>query len=447
VRFFSRRRAIGVVDTRGSRIRGWAFDQSAGSSARVEFYVDGKQAGSAIADLHRADLVAVCPGGNCAFDFTLPAELLDGNERTVEVRLQGAARPLTGGRFKARLREPDYFAGLTRRILRSGTWAMSGDLADGSANIRGWCIAPPGTQGGRITVNGRAVALAITKPSREWASPLPADMTVRSFAGHVPLQPSGATLRLSFGREAPFRPLQDFHYPLFNVAMPDMASRLRVDGDGSDFAFNLLGCSTAIKLDVVAERFAGRTLAGLGPVLDWGCGCGRVARFVARTGAALHGVDIDAANARWCSENIDGQFSAVSPEPPAPFEDETFGAVYGISVFSHLNRHYEKLWLGELRRIAKPGALLLLSVLGRHAAACGGLLDHVTSEEFDDGFADIGRNRDIDQVTGTSEYYRNVFHQPSYIRQVWGRYFEILAIEEGIVGNLQDLVVARKPVR
>ena len=28
---------------------------------------------------------------------------------------------------------------------------------------------------------------------------------------------------------------------------------------------------------------------------------------------------------------------------------------------------------------------------------------------------------------------------------VWGRHFEILAIEEGIIGNHQDLVVARKP--
>jgi hypothetical protein len=43
------------------------------------------------------------------------------------------------------------------------------------------------------------------------------------------------------------------------------------------------------------------------------------------------------------------------------------------------------------------------------------------------------------------EFYRNVFHQPGYIKRVWGRHFEILSIEEGIVGNYQDIVVARKP--
>ena len=48
-------------------------------------------------------------------------------------------------------------------------------------------------------------------------------------------------------------------------------------------------------------------------------------------------------------------------------------------------------------------------------------------------------------VTSASTYYRNIFHQPGYIAKTWGQYFEILSIEEGIVENMQDLVVARKP--
>ena len=72
----------------------------------------------------------------------------------------------------------------------------------------------------------------------------------------------------------------------------------------------------------------------------------------------------------------------------------------------------------------------------------GGML---MTHSDDDGFVDLGRNPGIDAVTQGSDYYRNVFHQPGYIARVWGQYFEILAIEEGIVGNYQDLVVARKP--
>lgn len=239
--------------------------------------------------------------------------------------------------------------------------------------------------------------------------------------------------------------LQDFHYPLFDVEVPEAERRSRVHGNDSEFAFNLEGYSTAIKLDIIAKRFAGKPLSGLGPVLDWGCGCGRIGRFVARTGADLYGADIDADNIRWCADHINGAFAGISREPPTSFENDHFGAIYGISVFTHLNQHYEALWLAELHRIAQPGALLLLSVLGGTGAALSGLLEYVFAPESAEGFVDVGRNPDIDLVTKGSQYYRNVFHRPEYIARVWGKYFEILAIEEGIIGNTQDLVVARKP--
>ena len=117
----------------------------------------------------------------------------------------------------------------------------------------------------------------------------------------------------------------------------------------------------------------------------------------------------------------------------------------GISVFTHLDQRYERLWLSELHRIARPGALLLLSVLGGTSVARAGLLDRVVSPSSI-GFTDAGRNADIDAVTQGSEYYRNVFHLPAYVASVWGKYFEILSIEEAVIGNTQDLVVARKPL-
>jgi len=142
--------------------------------------------------------------------------------------------------------------------------------------------------------------------------------------------------------------------------------------------------------------------------------------------------------------HIAGNFTGLSLAPPTPFPDNSFAAIYGISVFTHLTQQYEELWLAELQRIARPGALLLLSVHGGAAAANAGMLEHLFSPEFAGGFTDLGRNPDIDAVTQGSGYYRNVFHQPGYIAKVWGRYFEIVTIEEGIIGNHQDLVVARK---
>lgn len=445
MRLFARRNVVGFVDSRGRRIAGWAYDGSARKPVIVEFYVDAVNVGRTIANRYRADLESVCPGGYCAFEFSLPAEVLDGSLKTVEVRAHGAANPLTHGRFVTRLLSYGYFSGLTRWILRSGLWVLSGIIRDGAVDFGGYFIPAPGCEHGRITVNGRTVELETSPGNSDWTSPCPPGIAVHSYAGRIPLEEGWKELHFSFGLERPFRPLQDQYYPLFDIGMPEPERRLRVHGNESEFAFNLEGYSTAIKLDTIAQRFAGPPLAGLGPVLDWGCGCGRVGRFVARTGADLFGVDIDADNILWCAEHISGTFVSINPDPPTSFGDNFFGTIYGISVFTHLDQHYEKLWLSELHRIAKPGALLLLSVLGGVAAARGGLLEHVMSSENAEGFVDVGRNPGIDLVTNASEYYRNVFHQSGYINKVWGQYFEILAIEEGIIGNHQDLVVARKP--
>jgi 2-polyprenyl-3-methyl-5-hydroxy-6-metoxy-1,4-benzoquinol methylase len=350
-------------------------------------------------------------------------------------------RPLANGRFTARLLSRDYYAGMVRWMLRAGFWALYGAIRDGMVEFGGWYIPAPGS--GDVTVNGQPVTLNIGQGIGEWKSPLPPQTIMHTFAAAHMIDPRWNELHFSFGLDRPFNPLQDYHYPLFDTAMPEPERRMRVAGHESEFVFNLEGYSIAKKLDVLAQRFAGKPLTGLGPVLDWGCGCGRTGRFLARDGVELFGVDIDGDNVRWCSDHIKGRFATISPEPPTAFGDNFFGSIYGISVFTHLSQHHESLWLAELHRIAKPGALLFLSVLGSVAAARENLLEQVAADSA--GFIDVGRNPGIDAVTQGSDYYRNVFHQPGYIARVWGKHFEILAVEEGIVGNNQDLVVARKP--
>jgi SAM-dependent methyltransferase len=434
---------VGVVDARSARtLRGWARNRRNGAPVTVDFTVDGRIAGSTVADRYRADLVSESPYARCAFEYTIPAEYFDGTQQIIEVRARGGAKPLTGGRFAVRLHPARHYEELTREILRHGLWAMAGGIEDGMVHIGGWTISPPGS-GGRITVNGEPVALGIREGAQDWKSPLPPGFASFAFEGDIPLDPRRTDMRFSFGAEQPFHPLRDHYYPLFAVAMPEPERRLRVAGHESEFLFNLEGYSVAKKLDALSQRFAGRPLADLGPVLDWGCGGGRTSRFLAHSGADLYGVDIDADNVRWCSDHIKGRFATIVPQPPTAFADNFFAAVCGISVFTHLTQDYEALWLAELHRIAQPGALLFLSVLGNVAAARDNLLEEIASDA--DGFIDVGRNPGIDAVTQGSAYYRNVFHQPGYIARVWGRHFEILSIEQGIVGNYQDLVVARKP--
>ena len=56
-----------------------------------------------------------------------------------------------------------------------------------------------------------------------------------------------------------------------------------------------------------------------------------------------------------------GVFSVNGPLPPLPYADGSFDLIYGVSVFTHLSEEHQRAWLPELRRILKPGGLLLLS--------------------------------------------------------------------------------------
>lgn len=53
-------------------------------------------------------------------------------------------------------------------------------------------------------------------------------------------------------------------------------------------------------------------------------------------------------------------FQQMDANAPLPFSDERFDAVYAIEVFEHLGRPYEAM--EEIRRILKPGGLLVFSV-------------------------------------------------------------------------------------
>ena len=436
----------GFVDVQGRRIHGWAFDEQTTSPACVDVYADGEKIGSAVADQHRADLVAVTPDGRCAFEFFLPAELMDGHPRIIEVRPSGSDVPLRYGTFKFQFPSPDYVAGLAQWVMRLGWWVLACTIRGDAVEFGGWSVSPPGAPEGRISVNGQPVRVTTAIGHEEWTRHFAPNLVLRHFTGRLALDRGWNDLHFSFGPDRPFRQLQDIYYPLFPVAMPDEARRLRVHGNSSETAFNLEGYSAAIKLDQMARRFAGRPLGELGPVLDWGCGCGRTTRFLERSRIELFGVDIDEDNVRWCVENLTGHYSPIRPEPPTAFCDDFFGAICGISVFTHLDRHYEALWLAELHRIARPGALLLLSVLGGVSAVRAGMVERVVPPTERVGFTDAGRNADIDTISHDSAYYRNVFHLPAYVTSVWGKYFEILSIEEAAIGNTQDLVVARKPL-
>ena len=199
---------------------------------------------------------------------------------------------------------------------------------------------------------------------------------------------------------------------------------------------------------------------GRARVLDWGCGCGRIARYLTRGGIGeVLGCDLDAEAIDWCAENLDGQYSHVTPDPPLPYGD-------GGWMWSS-PRPSSPIWIGarqadwlrEIHRVLSVGGLLIASVHGMDAtrlgqkyhlplgASPGSLLDR--TEAFlrakrlqRAGIIDRQIDTDLDGIAPAG-YYRAVYQARDHTLRAWGSEFDILEyVERGLTGH-QDLVVLR----
>ncbi|MBX9850399.1 MAG: class I SAM-dependent methyltransferase [Cytophagaceae bacterium] len=104
-------------------------------------------------------------------------------------------------------------------------------------------------------------------------------------------------------------------------------------------------------------------------ICEWGCGPGRVIRhfpeLLSSKHAEIFGTDYNKESIEWNKKNLPGiNFHLNGLNPPLPFADNFFDALYSISVFTHLSEqsHYE--WFSELIRVVKPGGILIISTHG-----------------------------------------------------------------------------------
>jgi SAM-dependent methyltransferase len=261
-------------------------------------------------------------------------------------------------------------------------------------------------------------------------------------SGHVELQ-----LR-SADTGKPFDPELSYYLPdvaADTLPFPDAPRRTRVHGSDREMGFRLEGYSAYVKLQKVLARH-GRALDDGLRILDWGCGCGRLIRYLSGLRRSqVTGVDIDADNVAWCREHLPfGRFEAIATAPPMSFAAESFDVVIGISIFTHLAEAEQLAWLRELRRITAPGALLLMTTHGQTAAYRSALPPEQLDAWRTAGFLDRGRDAALDGVLADPEYYRTVFHSRAYIESRWSEYLEVVDFRPGFIGNNQDLVVLRR---
>jgi SAM-dependent methyltransferase len=222
------------------------------------------------------------------------------------------------------------------------------------------------------------------------------------------------------------------------LPIPPASLRLRVHGTDDEVAFLSVGDTIASRIREIV-RAEDQSFDGTERILDFGCGCGRVLRFVENgpLSGKFFATDIDEEAISWCRNNLASlaTFSRNGDQPPLEFGRDSFDLILAISVFTHLPEVLELSWLSELQRIAKPGAILLLTVHGE------GLFSTVPSGSYDElsrrGFCYAA----CGQTAGLPDYYQTSFHSPAYIERYWSEFFHVRRI---VALGGQDVVVCEK---
>lgn len=227
--------------------------------------------------------------------------------------------------------------------------------------------------------------------------------------------------------------------------MPSLDQIARVIGVADAPSFRMGGATIANRIDSLLRDRFDRGIGDFTHVLDWGCGAGRLTRYLTRFSDAVTGVDIDPDNIAGCRVTVPGaEFLTVPLSPPMPLADGAVDLVIGLSVMTHLREAMQQAWLGELRRITRPGGIVLLSVQGRAQAALYGMGPEPVLATQRLGQLPRGVNPQLKDVIEDQDYYIDMLHAHDFIQRHWVEYFDVLEIVEGIAGN-QDLVILRRP--
>ena len=154
-------------------------------------------------------------------------------------------------------------------------------------------------------------------------------------------------------------------------------------------------------------------------VLDFGCGSGRVLRHFLdeATSGEFWGCDIDAPSIEWMRANLSPPLHCFVNDhsPPLDLPDDAMDLVWATSVFTHIADLWA-YWLLELHRVLAPGGLLIASFLGE------GMWEARVREPYRED--EVGMTV-VGHWKGPGA---DVLHSEWWLREHWGRAFEVLDV-------------------
>lgn len=193
-------------------------------------------------------------------------------------------------------------------------------------------------------------------------------------------------------------------------------------------------------------------------VLDFGCGIGRLTRYLEmHDGIEAFGLDANPTAVEWCQLNLPRVLTLLQAgRQKLPFGDGLFDLVYAAALFAEGTQSRMRLCLDEITRVMAPGALLLAVTYGPTALATIGAsaahqaqtgIDAARAAELSETLAKEGRvHVPLRAGEGAPEDQEGrMFIHPAYPGTHWNN--DAFAVVEHIPGGLrswQDIVVLRR---
>jgi SAM-dependent methyltransferase len=198
-------------------------------------------------------------------------------------------------------------------------------------------------------------------------------------------------------------------------------------------------------------------------VLDFGCGCGRLTRFLDPVRWDAHASEVNPDHVEWCRANMpDVDIRLNGYAPPLAFGDGYFDFVFSLSIFSHLSEKMLGVWLRELARVSKPGGVVMVTFHGAHALrVTAKSADHqamlqLSAKDAHDVLDRLPRQHVVllpygeelirGAKVGTPDYGTTFIDPPFALEMGKEHGFEPLALVSGGIRGFQDTLVLRRVV-
>jgi len=213
-----------------------------------------------------------------------------------------------------------------------------------------------------------------------------------------------------------------------NYPLPATAAREGYYGD-KHFDYWLSGLKdSSDALDLIGKLMPERPQS----YLDFGGASGRVARHM----ALAHKIpkvwiaDINREHVNFIADVFPGVITAFQSTslPHLPIEDNSFDLVTAYSVFSHIET-FDDTWLLELRRILRPGGVLLITAnvdrfqeITPAWPVYKALANYPGMDHAEFGHP-LKEERRVFRWKADASYSSNVFMREAYVARRWGPLF------------------------